>query len=651
MSHINDLISQNFQDNISYLEQNHKDVYDKVLALESAIANGYYQEKYALVYENDGFDVKESNLENHLYHKESLAHTLLSANSVNNQTNNYTIEGFVQHRFSKDDISSLEKETNNFEYKKYIAPILYKIQTEEQHELVKLNKFVFFGVGLGLHILDIHKKIASSTYLIIEDDLELFRLSLFCTNYQKLAQNAKVYFSIFESQDEFMATASSFLEEKYYQNHYIKFFHLPNQAEEKILNFQQAVSSQPHLRFLFTDMLLQSTQVLSNLSNNYSFMKNSLSFNSSQFQETPFLLIASGPSLQKELNWLKVNYKNFITVAVSSSLHFLEEHAITPNIIIHMDPFEQSFISFQKIKNIKFIENSIFLCSASTPKSIIKLIDKKQIFFFETSTHYKEDSFKTLAPCIGSTAYQFLLQCKTSHLYLLGLDLAIDSETGMTHSGNHQDNTTLKLNKNGNSFKKDLIKVEGNFTKEVQTTADFYISLFTINNLSKYLKTEEQTVYNLSNGAKILNSIPLHTHDFISKSSHNPFQKVFDNIRQYSSSEFSKNESMSIKEELMYAQNIKKTLLNITIDKATTIDIYLEYFIQETRSQSKKNSYELSVILDSFYHYLFSYIYNHYQNDSTPLDLHTLHQLLLQSIFNIIDNYINFLNKVLHAKH
>ena len=649
MLNLNAIITKNFQDNIAYLEKNHKTVFDKVVSLESAIENNYYQEKYELVYENDGFDVKEKNSQNYLYHKESFAHTLLSTQSINYRTDNSTIEAFVRQSFSKAECLLLKKEHNPFEYKKYIASILQEFEYKEYQKLNKLYKFIFFGVGLGLHITDIDKEISANTYFIVEDDLELFRLSLFCTNYQELSKNAKLIFSVFESNDAFMSSASAFLEEAYYHNHYLKFFHLPHHKEASIEQFYQAVSSQPHLRFLFTDRLLQSTQTLSSIAKGYSFLQNKPTLSESAFSTTPVLLLASGPSLEIEIEWLKKNHAKCIIVAVSSSLAFLQEHNVVPNIVVHMDPFEQSLISFERVKHLDFLKESLLLFGAATPSSIIKLFKKENLFFFETATAYKDDSFKTFAPCVGSTAYQLLLSLQVQELYLLGVDLALNATDGATHAGTHQDKAKLTQDADTNSYKESLLSVEGNFTKEVKTTADFYTSLFAINQMSHSLKKESQTVYNLSHGAKIVGCIPMRTEALSLALSSKDIPNIAHlkkSFQQSSTTQCSKNEREKIDEQIADANSLRKQLQELQHQNIASVQEYINLLITTTTSKKRLHSFTLSQILDSYYHYIFPYICKSFEDASITPEFITIHELLLTNILVIIDYYTDSLQKV-----
>ena len=51
------------------------------------------------------------------------------------------------------------------------------IENTKDYDTMKLiEKYIFIGVGLGIHIELTHKKIKSEEYFIIEDDLELAEL-------------------------------------------------------------------------------------------------------------------------------------------------------------------------------------------------------------------------------------------------------------------------------------------------------------------------------------------------------------------------------------------------------------------------------------------------------------------------------------------
>ena len=187
---IKELIVKNFNDNIEYFQQYHKELFKQLAALDSAITNGYYQQNYELVYEDDGFDVYELKTGNFLYNKQSNTHTNLALKSLNLDTNENCFETFFNQNVADIEIDK--------EFKNHLSGTSKIINLSKNNTIKRFNKFIFFGVGLGLHISKMAQKINAKYYFIVEEDLELFRLSLFTLNYKELAKDAKLIFNIFD---------------------------------------------------------------------------------------------------------------------------------------------------------------------------------------------------------------------------------------------------------------------------------------------------------------------------------------------------------------------------------------------------------------------------------------------------------------------
>ena len=159
LKNIEESIVERYQKNIQYFQEKQPKLYEKLASCDSAVEQGLYTNKYDLMFNNNSFDVQEFTTNNRLYGQDS---------------NKFAYE--IAQNFSE-----------------------------------KVEKFAFFGVGLGVHLTAIDKKISSSSYLIVEDDLELFKLSTLVTPYYELAYNSKLYFSVFESEDEFKDEVDVFL--------------------------------------------------------------------------------------------------------------------------------------------------------------------------------------------------------------------------------------------------------------------------------------------------------------------------------------------------------------------------------------------------------------------------------------------------------
>ena len=178
---IQEKIMTTFEDNMSYFEKYQPELYNKLASFDSAVEQGLYQHRYDLVFENNSFNVQELEKNRYLYQQDS----------------------------------------NKFSYE-----IAQKFQQQTE-------RFIFFGVGLGLHLTSIDKKIAGQHYLIVEDDLELFKFSTFVTSYATLAQSAKLYFSVFDKEEQFFVIAEDFIQKSVRRDRNIMHYLMPYHADSK----------------------------------------------------------------------------------------------------------------------------------------------------------------------------------------------------------------------------------------------------------------------------------------------------------------------------------------------------------------------------------------------------------------------------------
>jgi len=660
MRDINALVVKNFNDNIAYIQTNHRKLFSDLSALDSAIEKGHYQEKYELKHEDGYFDVYEKNTDSYLYTKDSSKHASLAAQSINYRLDENLFKSFHEHKISDNDLKKymhmppFEHEMSGH------APVIHYCQKHSLKDktLKTLDKFVFFGVGLGVHIRSIHEKISAKVYFIIEDDLELFRLSLFTTNYASLAKESKLFFSVFEQNEEFQQTSTQFLECKHYYNHYIKYFHILSHDEKKIDLFQVAIASQSHLLFYYNTLLTQFLTPLQYMFDEYFFLDKTITFNNKELKKQPFLILGAGPSLEKNKKWLQKNQNNFIIVAVSATLQFLEKENIAPDIIVQLDAFDTSIKFFDNIKSTDFIKESIFLFSDRISSKIVSRLDKKRVFFFENGTTYKDSSLKPSAPCVGSISYQILLFLKVNYIYLLGIDLSIDSKTGLTHSGSHiyADNISIEEHTQKSdlfTYDRTLLSIEGNLSDKVLTTAQLHISIDTINQSTKLLKKEFQKIFNLSDGALFSDITPKNTQelnirDNSSKKESTEF--IYKLCLENSSKEISPNELSNLEKKLSHAKKLQTIINRYKQVSNISSEIYLEYLTAlslELVPQSERTLYELSRVIETYLQYVLAYIFDFFNNqnlDDEDADIYNLHNILIAHLLEIITYYINSLS-------
>ncbi|DAB28371.1 MAG: hypothetical protein A2513_05475 [Sulfurimonas sp. RIFOXYD12_FULL_33_39] len=648
---LNESAAITFHENIRFLAREHRDIYNKLLAFDTAIENNMYNNRYELIVRDNYFDVVELSSGNYLYNSSSKEYASLASKSVNFKRDENLFETFKK--------LPIEIDTEHFID---IAPTLKYIKNnlESKSEMMSIKKFIFFGVGLGTHITGIDKKINADMYLIVEDDIELFKLSLFITNYDELAKKSRLTFCIFDSNEEFAAKANKFLSDKFYYNHYIKYFPMLSHSEEKMKEFHLRVVSQSQNVFFYKDILTQYLTPLKYIDENYMFLNMLCSYENTSLDTKPVIMLAAGPSLQANIEWLKPNRDKFIIVALSSTLNILEKEEIVPDIVTHMDAFESSTAHFDRLKSIGFLDDTLFFFSARIQGSVVQKLKKENIFFYENGTSYKLNIGNLSAACVGSTTYLMLLALGVKELYLLGLDLALDEKTGSTHSSKHHFSKNLDLDSAHThndvmEFSKTVIKTAGNFQKEVFTTPAFLLSIDSINTSSLGFKKETQNVYNLNNGAYFHNTISkqpksIDTKTFAKIDKKALFNELKSAFTQNSSSSMSADELNLLREKLYHALGLRE---KVAAQSSYYFDTYSEFLgslvllFSRLTNETSTIGYDISLILQEYFKAVMTFVFDFFNTkELTHTDIHVkeLNTLLCEALLRILDEYTNKLS-------
>lgn len=449
-----------------------------------------------------------------------------------------------------------EKEINAYEY-------LNEFINNFQDINLEINKFIFIGTLLGIHINDFHKVMNAKAYLIIEPNIEIFRLSMFVTDYKILTKNSRLFFAIDENVYTLKEIIKSFLEYKYEFNNLIH-FELAHKINEPLINKLSTLFTHfGEMRYPFSDYLIsldrfnyyiKDNNKLVDLSKIYDFLENK-----------PVLFLGAGPSLEKDLDYIKLYKNNFILIAVAATLKTLETKSIIPDIIITVDG--QKIVAEQFKVNEIMYKNSIILSSIKLDKNLYSILKSKNLFFFQNSLNLFTNLGFITGITVGDMGIDILLRLGVKNLYLLGIDAAIDSKTGKTHTDMHISSKNIDLNKNDTQidFEKTIVYIKGNFENKVPTLLEYKEMIEEIDEKFQHLNNKFR-IYNLSNGAYFKNTIPLKAKEIKIK------EKIDKNLFQ--------------NEFLLNLNSISKQNLN---------DIFIKEFDKEREILIKLNSLEKNI--------------------------------------------------------
>ena len=215
-----------FFKNMEFFRTFDPELYDKLSHFNDALSNNIIEETLFLEFKNNEFNIYDKKTKSYVYNNGSNNYSKY----VNDQLNLKHTSGFnTLHEYAY----SLTHDTNVntdvehikqslVEYTSYINK--YLLPKDKKHFLF-IPKFIAIGTLLGYHLEQIQKKVSPQVLLIIEPNIEMFRLSLFTIDYSKLSKKTyKLFFSIAEIDNKSLSKLEKFYSFNFTHNYFIKFF-------------------------------------------------------------------------------------------------------------------------------------------------------------------------------------------------------------------------------------------------------------------------------------------------------------------------------------------------------------------------------------------------------------------------------------------
>lgn len=611
---------ETYQENLIYLANNHSELHEKLLLLDTAISNEIYVERYVLEYKDEAyFDVLEVESGEYLYGENSVQFAQQIVDSIDFTRTNGVFEAQRFVDFSPDMPDIIDQSKLHFhnalwasikliEYSKKVAP-------REITHMKVVYKLLFLGIGLGVHIQGVVKKLGAKILFMQENNLELFRLSLFVINYARLAKNVKLFFSIMEDEISVKKTFVDFLETGNNYNLYLKQISLTREYEKDLFSYQSYVMNQDHIMYPYSAYLLRYIDSPRYVAAGHPFINVSHLHHDTYLSSKPLLFLFSGPSTAKNVEWIKENKDRFIIVTALSTCRYLSREGIKPDILIHIDP--ESAGSLQLIDGMdkEFFENIICLFASNTNENVVNRFSPDQIYFIQQSGNYKHGFGEFSSPTVGEFAYAIFLIFGAQELYLLGLDLALDPDTLSSHSPEHPFAHTANREDMSSELDKTLIEVAGNLRPTVPTYPMYKISINEFSRMSGLFKNTQQ-VYNLGDGALLVGASPMKIADF-SFDNHAKLDRysVTEGLKSFfdsiSSSEFREEDKEVIRYQLKEAKKLKEVIENFKKSKFAMPSLYIDAlgkFQFALSDMEKKTKSDLAEVNYYYFKVVFSYI-------------------------------------------
>ncbi len=658
MQNIEQKAIQTYQQNLEYFEKNHKTLFDKITLLSTLIEEGKYNEKYELEYKDEGyFDAKEISSQEYLYKMNSKVHANILKEMIDKKRQGAIFKGMKLVRATDAQADLIDKSELSFHNYLWasIKIINYtdKYATPESY-MRRVYKVIFVGTGLGVHINDIVKKLQSEVVFIQEKNLELFRLSLFVTDYANISINRTLYFSILENETREQEIFLEFLNKGNNYNLNIKHIPFDNSYKTNLQQFQKYVLSQDFINYGYSPILLRFVTSPRYLVQNYNFLNVSVRQKSNIFSQKPVLLLFSGPSTSHNIEWVKKNHQKFIIISPLSTCKLLSSFGIKPDIAVHIDPGEKTALLFEGLDAKEYFKDIQVILAANVNENTIKRFDKSQVHVIEQGSKYKKDFGVLTAPSVGEYSYALSLIFNAADVYMLGIDLALDKKTLKSHADYHFGQ--MEGRKDDDSATLDpetsISYVKGNLGESIPTTAGYEISIEQLNFFTKYYKSKTQTIYNLSDGAYFEDVKPVLVDKYnwqqlpdIDKTTLS--SSIYSFFNEIGSNKFRAEDKETLLYQLNEAKKLKKKIIKHQKTKYTNISKYLQAISQlswELSDMDYKTNSDLAQVYYQYFQTILSYIFDLFNTqdlDNTLQHLIQIDKFLVAQLLKIANYYIN----------
>lgn len=659
-----------FLANLAFLSEYDNELYHRVDELSRMIENGMYKEQYALefIMENGDFDIYDLINDKYLYDKrpKEINDELVRKVQFDEKNSIYFIENYFavdkkievdkNDRFLNDGKDYLALTQNDmFEYSSFLDDFLRK----KNKKLKKVEKFIFLGTLLGRHIPRIAEKIRGESYLVLERNLELFRLSLFTVDYTILGEKG-VVFSIMDNPIEEEKRIQKFIKSSLFKNYILKFSSTNINIDKYIdtlnttLHLVNNSSQYTYTRYLYS----LGNKVTQILDSDYKILlmnqiKDKLNF----FDNIPMLYIAAGPSLDECIEWIKENQNKFFIVTIGAAYKKLLDNNIKIDMITTLDESASlNNIQFDDNSMSKMNQNTIVLASVKTHISVLEKLKQKNLFLYEVSIPFHKNNITFEGYSIGEVTLDILLKMNAKEIYLIGLDLALDQETGESHSKNSSSSTSkydLNKNQNKEDFSiRGLVKVKGNMREEVSTIGLFYNSIKALEEIVS--KEINCNIYNLSsNGAYFENVKPLDKNNIkIGGFENLNYQNVdlINLLNQYSLTHLNEESKEDLKEDIKEIENILNVALLELLD--CELKTYEEFYekVMNLYFSINVNNKLIIVILKKYLMMLIPYLSYHFNDleiKNEPKKVNKIKEIYVNQLEIIFEDYIFCLKRLL----
>lgn len=364
------------------------------------------------------------------------------------QVNFFDFSDIVEEKVENDKVAVYFNQSGN----SYLLHSRYDTKAESEALLknVDFNRdslIIVFGLGLGYHLLDFKNKISeSSRVIIVEPNINVLKYALTHVDLSSIF-NTSQFFLIFGDENQINEQIIYQTGQNFYNMAYntqaimLPNYHVYSQLNKDIMKkIMQCLSS----KIIVYGNSLQD--MFNGFNNNYINVDATMESNCideirGKYEGVPAIIVAAGPSLDKNIDKLKSAYGKALIISCDASMRACEKNGIKPDAIASIERDEPTYTYYYKDRT--FDEDLVLLGPGLLWPNIFeefpgkKILMSKQYEGVERWWHNYFDNVKYVnqGMSCATVAFAAAEAAGCNPIILIGQDLAF------TEGKKHSDST------------------------------------------------------------------------------------------------------------------------------------------------------------------------------------------------------------------
>ncbi len=301
-------------------------------------------------------------------------------------------------------------------------------------KLNHINTLAVLGFGVGTHVRELVEKIPPKTFLLVIDpDIATFKALLPMIDLIPILKSSNVKLAIGED----ASTAVRYQIDDYYKVNTVPDIviaeHKPSleknpeyYKEIKGLLEESSIIAHQNLATLVSNATLWQEQILANLP--IIIKCQALKTLFGKFLNIPAIIVSAGPSLDKNVAYLKYARDKALILCVDTALRTLFNHDIKPDIVVSIDASTKNYNYY--LKDLDVSDLYLMAGPAVYPETITSFAPNVFVSGFGhplltwIEAFIGERGNIKLGGSVSTAAFDFARRCGSNPIILIGQDLA-----------------------------------------------------------------------------------------------------------------------------------------------------------------------------------------------------------------------------------